>query len=174
MPTSARVLKFVRQLHRYLGIFIAPMLMFFAFTGAMQTLSLHESSPGSRYVPAKWAMVLAQIHKTQTGEIPAKKLKGMAVQAKPDKSAGDKSATAKGPESDGTAPAAPAAPPTALPTSVWMKHMPMKIFFLLVALGLFTSTVTGLYMAYKYGGSKVVVTVWLVAGIVIPLILLKF
>jgi hypothetical protein len=55
-----------------------------------------------------------------------------------------------------------------------MKHLPMKIFFLLVALGLFTSTVTGLYMAYKYGGSKVVVTVWLVAGIVIPLFLLRF
>jgi hypothetical protein len=57
---------------------------------------------------------------------------------------------------------------------VWTKHLPMKIFFLLVSLGLFTSTITGLYMAYKYGGSEVVVTVWLVAGIVIPLILLNF
>ena len=164
MPSSARVLKFVRQLHRYLGIFISPMLLFFAFTGAMHTLSLHESSPGSRYVPAKWAMVLAQIHKTQTDEIPARKLKGIAVQAKPDAT----------PESHADQPPAPAAPQTALPTAVWTKHLPMKIFFLLVSLGLFTSTITGLYMAYKYGGSEVVVTVWLVAGIVIPIILLNF
>jgi uncharacterized iron-regulated membrane protein len=170
MRSSARVLKFVRQLHRYLGIFISPMLLFFAFTGAMQTLSLHEVSPGSSYTPAKWAMVLAQIHKTQTDEIPAKKLKSMAVPPKPDKSAEDKPAE-KAPESDVSA---PAAPPTALPTAVWKKHLPMKIFFLLVSLGLFTSTITGLYMAYKYGGSKVVVTLWLVAGIVIPLILLNF
>jgi uncharacterized iron-regulated membrane protein len=173
MPSSARVLKFVRQLHRYLGIFIAPMLLFFAFTGAMQTLSLHESSPGSSYVPSRWAMVLAQIHKTQTDEIPAKKLKGIAVQAKPDKSADGKPTPEKGPE-DVVTPAAPSAPQTALPYAVWKKHLPMKIFFLLVSLGLFTSTITGLYMAYKYGGSKVVVTVWLVAGILIPLILLKF
>jgi hypothetical protein len=169
MPAPARVLKFVRQLHRYLGIFIAPMLLFFAFTGAMQTLSLHESSPGSSYAPAKWAMALAQIHKTQTDEIPAKKLKAMAAPAKPDVAKPEKA-----PESHADQPDAPSAPQTALPTAVWMKHLPMKIFFLLVALGLFTSTVTGLYMAYKYGGSKVVVTVWLIAGIVIPIFLLRF
>ncbi len=50
----------------------------------------------------------------------------------------------------------------------------MKIFFLIVALGLFTSTLTGILMAFRYGGSKIVVTVLLLAGIVVPLILLPF
>ena len=53
-------------------------------------------------------------------------------------------------------------------------HVPMKAFFLLVSLGLFTSTLTGIYMSYKYGGSKIVVTVLLVAGIIVPLLLLPF
>jgi hypothetical protein len=53
-------------------------------------------------------------------------------------------------------------------------HLPMKIFFLIVAVGLFTSTLTGLYMAYKYNSNKVVVTGLLIAGIVLPLVLLPF
>jgi hypothetical protein len=50
----------------------------------------------------------------------------------------------------------------------------MKIYFLLVTLGLFTSTLTGIYMAYKYNRNKMVVTGLLIAGILIPLFLLKF
>jgi hypothetical protein len=50
----------------------------------------------------------------------------------------------------------------------------MKIFFLLVAIGLFTSTLTGLYMAYRYSRSWIVITGLLVAGIIIPLSLLGF
>ena len=50
----------------------------------------------------------------------------------------------------------------------------MKIFFLLVAIGLFVSTLTGVTMAYKYNRSKVVVTSLLLAGIIIPLLLLRF
>ena len=35
------VLKIVRLTHLYLGVFIAPAIVFFAFTGALQTLSFH-------------------------------------------------------------------------------------------------------------------------------------
>jgi hypothetical protein len=48
------------------------------------------------------------------------------------------------------------------------------IFFLFVAIGLFTSTLTGIYMSYRYGGSKLVVTLLLLAGIVIPLVAMPF
>ena len=34
----------------------------------------------------------------------------------------------------------------------------MKIFFLLVAIGLFTSTLTGIYMSYRFIHNKLVVT----------------
>ena len=50
----------------------------------------------------------------------------------------------------------------------------MKIFFLLVAIGLFTSTLTGLYMSYKFIRNKLVVTALLLAGIILPLLLLPF
>jgi hypothetical protein len=50
----------------------------------------------------------------------------------------------------------------------------MKIFFLLVTLGLSSSTLTGIYMAYKYNRSKVLVTVLLLAGVLVPLALLPF
>jgi hypothetical protein len=50
----------------------------------------------------------------------------------------------------------------------------MKIFFLVVAIGLFTSTLTGLYMSYKFMRNKLLVTALLLAGIIIPLLLLPF
>jgi hypothetical protein len=50
----------------------------------------------------------------------------------------------------------------------------MKIFFLLVGIGLFLSTLTGIYMAYKYNQSKLWVTGLLIAGAAIPLLLLSF
>jgi ABC-type molybdate transport system permease subunit len=50
----------------------------------------------------------------------------------------------------------------------------MKIFFLLVSLGLLTSTLTGIYMAYKFNRSKWLVTALLLAGIVVPLVLLPY
>lgn len=50
----------------------------------------------------------------------------------------------------------------------------MKCFFLLVSVGLFISTLTGLYMAYRYKRNKLAVTGVLVAGVLIPLLLLPF
>lgn len=158
MPTSASVLKSFRQLHRWTGLFIAPSLLFFALTGALQTFSLHETSAGSDYKPAHWIMTLAQIHKNQTDVIPVRKPKLAEKPAKADKPA------------DAAVAAAPAPPPV----PKWKMHTPLKVFFVVVALGLFSSTLTGIFMAYRYGGSKVVVTVLLVAGTIVPLVLLKF
>jgi hypothetical protein len=50
----------------------------------------------------------------------------------------------------------------------------MKIFFLLVAVGLFTSTLTGIYMAYRYKRNGWLISGLLVAGVVAPLVLLPF
>ncbi len=162
MPSSAATLKFFRQFHRWIGLFIAPSLLFFAFSGALQTFSLHETTAGSSYKPPSWIMTLAQIHKNQTDVVPVKK----------PKPAPDKPAKADKP-AETPAPAALAAPPVPVKPK-WQMHLPLKVFFLIVALGLFTSTLTGIYMAYRYGGSKVVVTLLLLAGVVLPLVLLKF
>ena len=155
----------MRLLHLYIGMFIAPALLFFAFTGALQTFSLHETTRGSSYVPPQWAVVLGQIHKKQTSVVPNRRpappTAGPAVSGEP-----KGAATA-------ARPPAPVASPEARPTSAGRtRHpLPLKIFFLLVSLGLGTSVVTGIYMSYRYGRSPLVVTALLIAGTVIPLVL---
>jgi hypothetical protein len=159
MSSSHVFLKYIRLIHLYLGVFIAPALLFFAFTGALQTFSLHETTRGSSYKPPAWAVTLAQIHKKQTTAVPAKKLP--QPDKTTDKSAADKPAVDKTPSPT---------PPSGAPTP---KHnpLPLKIFFLLVALGLFISTLTGLYMSYKYIRNRVLITTILLAGVVIPILL---
>src|ERR1700712_273889 len=66
-------LRIIRLIHLYLGIFSAPALLFFAFTGALQTFSLHETTPGSSYKPPAWAVTLGQLHKKQTTIVPVRK-----------------------------------------------------------------------------------------------------
>src|SRR5712672_3037500 len=73
MSSSHTFLKYLRLIHLYTGVFIAPALLFFAFTGALQTFSLHETTRGSSYKPPAWAVMLAQIHKKQTPIVPIRK-----------------------------------------------------------------------------------------------------
>src|ERR1700694_5036858 len=56
----------MRRVHLYLGMFSAPAILFFALTGILQTLSLHEFSRDGSYKPPMWIVVLAQIHKKQS------------------------------------------------------------------------------------------------------------
>ncbi len=44
MSSTHTLLKYTRLVHLYLGVFITPALLFFAFTGALQTFSLHETT----------------------------------------------------------------------------------------------------------------------------------
>jgi hypothetical protein len=164
MATSHATLKLFRQIHLYIGVFTAPALLFFAITGALQTFSLHETTRGSDYKPPTWIVTLSQLHKKQTATVPVRKLKPATDSSKPDKQSAEADALkpTKSPDALGaTAPiTATPKPPEPAPKS----HLPMKIFFLIVSLGLFTSTLTGIYL----------ITGLLVAGISVPLLLLPF
>jgi hypothetical protein len=156
---SATTLRLFRKTHLYFGLFISPALLFFAFTGAVQTLSLHEAA-GSSYQPPALLAELGQLHKKQTTMMPVRKAPegGLAHETgRPDH-------------------AAPLNAPQQIVTLAGKQkqHLPMKIFFLTVAVGLLTSTVTGVYMSYKYERSRLLVTSALVAGVVVPMVLLKF
>jgi hypothetical protein len=155
MSRSHTFLRYTRLTHLYLGVFITPALIFFAFTGALQTFSLHETTRGSSYKPPAWIVTLGQLHKKQTTVVPVRKLPPPEKVVAP----ADKSELG---------PATPAQPSPAVPKP---HTLPLKIFFLIVSIGLFTSTITGLYMAYKYIRNRRLVTAVLVAGIVIPIIL---
>ena len=54
-----------RKLHRYLGVFFTPAILFFAFTGALQTFGLHESKQRGEPPPVAWIAALASVHKDQ-------------------------------------------------------------------------------------------------------------
>ena len=170
MSTSHALLRVLRKLHLYLGVFTAPALIFFAFTGALQTFSLHESTQGSSYKPPAWIASLAQLHKKQTTETPGRRPRPDAPRSgvlpdHPERSAAKAVPSSAPPQSANQQPAANPAPK---PKS----HLPMKFFFLLVAMGLFFSTLTGLYMAYRYSRNPLLVSGLLLAGVVLPLLLL--
>jgi hypothetical protein len=179
MSSTHTVLKYIRLIHLYIGIFIAPALLFFAFTGALQTFSLHETTRGSNYKPPAWAVTLAQIHKTQTPVVPVKKQapsdqsSDKAHQDKAPKSAQDKSQSSPAAVSQPDE-HSPAQKPSDAAAPKPHNALPLKCFFLLAAIGLFTSTLSGLYMSYKYVRNRSLITGLLIAGIVVPVLLTIF
>jgi hypothetical protein len=174
MSTGHRLLKWIRQIHLYLGVFTAPMLLFFAFTGGMQTFSLHETTRGSSYTPPAWLATLAQLHKKQTTVMPLRRPHSPEASAPSadtrvaEGSAATPPASAPtdgrvAPASSGTVDNAGARPKKNL--------LPMKLFFALVALSLMLSTLTGLYMAYRFTRHGKRIALVLLAGIIVPLLL---
>jgi hypothetical protein len=158
MSTSHKVLKYIRLIHLYFGVFITPALIFFAFTGALQTFSLHETTRGSSYKPPAWAVTLGQIHKKQTPIVAPKKPQPTEAS----------SAHSDNPDKPHKSEAKPADTTTPEPPAPKHNPLPLKIFFLIVSIGLFTSTLTGLYMSYKFIRNKALITALLLAGIIIP------
>lgn len=163
MSRKHAFLHYTRYTHLYLGVFIAPALLFFAFTGAMQTFSLHETTRGSSYKPPAWIATLAQIHKKQTMTVPVRKLPPPSAQAAAPK-ADKMDRPDKTDKADKSLPSAALAKPH--------NPLPLKLFFLLVSVGLFISTVSGLYMSYRYSRNRKLITALLIAGVIIPIALL--
>jgi len=56
-------MKRLRQLHLYLGTLFAPLLIFFAATGAWQLFGLHQNAKDGSYVAPPALSALAAIHK---------------------------------------------------------------------------------------------------------------
>jgi hypothetical protein len=175
MSLSHTLLKYMRLIHLYIGVFTAPALLFFAFTGALQTFSLHETTRGSSYKPPAWAVMLGQIHKKQTPVVPVRKAAPPdkpTDKAAPDQAADEKlqSPTAASPQAQSPAPKP--SPEAAAPRP--HNALPLKYFFLLVAIGLFVSTLSGIYMSYKYIRNRKLITALLLAGIIVPVLLTVF
>lgn len=198
MAKKAQLLQLSRKVHLYFGLLISPALVFFAFTGAFQTLGLHE--PSANYKPPALLASLGQIHKKQTYVVPVRRSPGAleATRSQPAASgpAAMQADLPQHPRHDRENPAAADAPagsaaqprgeaqqgppartggqPPLTLEAKQKQHLPLKIFFVLVSLGLLASTLTGIYMAYKYDRNKVLVTLLLLAGVVLPIVLVRF
>ena len=166
--SGSNLLRVSRVLHLYFGVFIAPALLFFALTGALQSFGLHETNRDHPdYKPAHWIVVLGQIHKKQTYVVPVRKTPPAAA------SAGATAGQDHGGKREDHAAGAPISSPGA-PTAPERRPspLPLRVFFLIVCVGLFNATLTGVYMAYKYRRSPVAISLTLLAGVVLPLLLL--
>jgi len=169
MSLSHHFLRTTRTVHLYLGVFTAPMLLFFAITGGLQTFSLHEITRGSSYAPPAWLASMAQLHKKQTIVIPVRRPRP------------PEPAVATAPMMPGQTSAISATqvvPSASRPNNVDAKTkknlLPMKVFFGLVSLGLLISVLSGLYMAWRFSRKPTLFGMTLFAGIIVPLLLLLF
>ncbi len=169
MSSSHTLLRYLRLIHLYIGVFIAPALLFFAFTGALQTFSLHETTRGSSYKPPAWAVMLGQIHKKQTPIVPVRKLPRIRETSRQGRLRKRRS---RRPLLSLHRTKHPKQPAEAAPKS--HNALPLKYFFLLVSIGLFVSTLSGLYMSYKYIRNRRLITALLLAGIIVPILLTIF
>ncbi len=151
MSSSHRLIRFVRSCHLYLGVFTAPMLLFLAVSGGLQTFGLHEASRGSSYAPPAWLASMAQLHKKQTLELPVRRPRPAAA--------------ATAPVARATVQGAPTAPAR-------RNLLPMKIFFAAVALGLLVSVCSGLTMAWRFTRRPRLFGTVLLGGIAAPALLL--
>ena len=58
-------MKKLREIHLYLGCLFAPVLIFFAVTGAWQLFSLHRGRKDHSYIPPKAVVVASEVHQFQ-------------------------------------------------------------------------------------------------------------
>lgn len=175
MSLSHHFLRTTRTVHLYLGIFTAPMLLFFAITGGLQSFGLHESSRGSGYSPPAWLATMAQLHKKQTTMMSVRRPRppeARVAAVNPDIAAATPSPAYAPIVAQATTPARP--PAERADARPKKNLLPMKIFFGLVALGLLTSVLSGLYMAWRYSRKPRLFGTFLLAGIIVPLLLLLF
>ena len=147
-PRANLALRFalLRRIHSWLGLFIAPSVIFFAVTGAYQLYGLHESQPG--YQPIPVFEKLGRVHMKQVFE------------AKPVRAAPP--AKAEAPKA-----AAPAKAQAEPKLSVLL----LRAIFLVVAVGLAASTLLGVWMAQAYGRDKRAGWILLAAGAILPVLL---
>ena len=157
----------LRQWHTYIGAFIAPSVIFFALTGALQLFHLHEAHDG--YTPPALIEKLGAVHKDQ--EFRAKPHRGPGHRGRPAPAPGGDADASGADEKAGGGDRAPAARPAAA-DAAQIRTWALKWVFLVVALGLVVSTVLGLWMAFTTGKRKAVILVVVIVGAALPVLLL--
>lgn len=131
-----------RIVHRFLGIFFAPSILFFALSGIFQVLGWHQTVRGASHTPPQWIQEMAQIHKKQTWDLPAQK-----------------------PANPSTDKLAPSKKLSKAPVS----KLALKLFVLAMSVALIATTLLGIIMALLYGGDWRIASAVLLLGVLIPL-----
>ena len=135
----------LRDLHNWFGVFFAPGILFFAFTGTLQTLGLHERSDGAS--PPAWIATIANLHKHQVASHGPRRAPPPAVAAQPHHNAGH--------DDDHDAPLSP-----------------LKLYVVLLSAVLFLSTLAGIAIALTNRAARRRTWALLAAGTLVPVLLL--
>lgn len=144
---KAQTQRRLRNLHNWFGVFFAPGILFFALTGSLQTLGLHEAEDGTR--PAAWIAAIANLHKHQA-------LSHGPRRAPPPKAPAPESHHETGHDDhDHDAPLTP-----------------LKIYVLLLSAVLLASTLVGISIALTNRAARWRTWTLLAAGTVVPVVLL--
>lgn len=137
-------MRLIRQLHAYVGVLIAPSVLFFAFTGALQLFGLHEARAG--YTPPVLVEKLGETHKNQS------------FQARPARPVARPAAGL-------------AAPREAEERQTPWNVVVLKWFFLAMTVGLMASTCLGLWVAVTNERRRSLSIALFVSGAVVPFLL---
>lgn len=140
----------LRQLHRYLGVFFTPAIVFFAFSGALQTFDLHKGAHRGDPPTYPWIAAMAALHKDQQLYEPPKPRAPAAAAS--------------------TAAPAPAAAPRAAAPEEHV-NMPLKLFVVALSAGLCLSSLAGLYIAFTNPRSRRAAGYTLAGGMMVPALL---
>jgi len=132
----------LRQLHIYLSFFIAPCLIFFAITGALQTFRI----PDEKAAPVL-VQKLARVHRDDIFAL-------------------------KPPSPPRTDPNVALKQPKAPRPKPSLSVVMMRWFFVLASALIVITTLMGLWMGLAYSRDRMVLWLLLLAGTVLPIVLL--
>ena len=140
----------VRRLHMYVSVFVAPSLLFFALTGALQTFRIPDQKAAPELIQK-----LARVHKDDVFAIKPPKPK------RPDAAGGHQGGARE------TMEKAPEAKPQPKPSTTVLKW-----FFAAISAGIVLTTLFGLWMALVQSRQKLVLWALLIAGAAAPILIL--
>jgi hypothetical protein len=154
---NPQTMRRIRQFHLYLGVFFAPMIIFFALSGALQTFRLQEEK-GWGSTPPDWIVWIASVHRDSAVPRP-----------KPPVAASESVGAAKADAEH--AAEKPAAAPAKKPPPRKSK-LPMRIFAVALSVGLIFSALLGMAIAINARSTRRLSVVAAIAGTLVPLLLL--
>lgn len=160
---TPRTMQKIRRYHLYAGMFFAPAIFLFALSGALQTFRLQEEKGWGGTPPALFVL-LASIHKDS--RLPGAKPAPAAEHHHEGEDADHHDEDAPKP---GAAAEAPKPMPAPGPRPF---TLPMKIFALLMSVGLMLSALLGVTIALNTRAIRRMSIAMLAAGTVVPLALL--
>lgn len=152
----AATLNQLRTVHTWIGMLIAPTVLFMALTGIVQIYNLHEEHPG--YTPPPILEKLSALHKDQVTEVHRHGLPpGLAR------------SHAMGPHGG---PSFREGPPPEEEHHARLVVILLKAFLTAAALGLIASTLIGVWMALQPGRPRLLNLALVGVGAAIPIALI--